>query len=328
MNKKGSIICILKILSRYTNEHHRLKYDDIVDKLAEEFNMVLDKKAVGRNIDDLIELGYEITKTKSGTYMESRDFDNTELKFLVDSVLTNRYITPQNADQIIKKLYDLSDPRLQEISTYVDKFKDFSKTKNKNIFLNIELIEEAIENKEQITFQYYIYDVNYNLVEKHPGKIYHATPYRLIVKNQRYYLMSKDEERECLVYFKLDKMQNIKIINKKASSINSLKSFTHGINDKVLFDALPYLFSDKPEEIVLELLNDSAVDVIGDWFGNNAKFTNCSNGRKRARIKASPNAMKYWALQYMDSVKVLEPQSLKNQIETSLNKSISEYSKS
>jgi len=327
MNKKGSIICILEILSKKTNEDHRLNFDAIVDILAQEYGMELDKKAVGRNINILIDMGYDITKTRNGTYMQSRDFDNTELKFLLDSVLTNRFITPQNTDQIIKKLYDLTDPKLKEISSYVEKFKTFSKSKNNNVFYNIELIEEAIQKGLQISFKYYVYDENYKLVEKHPGKIYTASPYRLIVKNQRYYMMSKDHEKQKLVYFKLDKMQNITITNKAAESINTLNSFYHGINDKVLFDALPYLFSDKPTEIILELIDNSAIDIIGDWFGDNAKFTDCINGRKRVKIKASANAMKYWALQYMDIVKVISPEPLKQEIIKSLKKSASEYSK-
>jgi hypothetical protein len=52
-------------------------------------------KLVSRNIACLIEYGYEIETTKDnkkGYWLVNRDFDESELGLLVDSVLSSRYI--------------------------------------------------------------------------------------------------------------------------------------------------------------------------------------------------------------------------------------------
>lgn len=58
--KKLIIINILDILKRYTDENHRLSQKDIQDILEREYDMKVDRKAVKRNLMNLIEFGYNI----------------------------------------------------------------------------------------------------------------------------------------------------------------------------------------------------------------------------------------------------------------------------
>jgi hypothetical protein len=58
--KKLLILNILDILKKYTDEEHRLSQKDIVDILRTEYGMVADRKSVKRNIQNLMDIGYEI----------------------------------------------------------------------------------------------------------------------------------------------------------------------------------------------------------------------------------------------------------------------------
>ena len=58
--KKLMIINILDILKKYTDEDHRLSQKEIVEILKTEYDMFADRKAVKRNLMNLIEFGYEI----------------------------------------------------------------------------------------------------------------------------------------------------------------------------------------------------------------------------------------------------------------------------
>ena len=327
MDKKASIIFIKEILDRETNSEHKLSLSQIQAILKDRYDLDLDTKAIGRNIHCLMDkCGYDIISTRNGFYIEDRELDNTELKFLVDQVLTNRFIPRHNTDQLINKIYNLTGPKLREITPYIKSYNSYSKTGNKEVFLNIELIEEAISKNSQISFKYCDYILDKKLTPRHDGKEYKVSPYRLIVKQQRYYLMCKDMEKNSLVYYKLDKMINVKILNIKSASINTLPSFTHGINDQVLHDYLPYAFSDKPEEITIDVLNlDAGVDTLCEWFGDNLTFTTLGEGKIRARVKASPKAMSYFALQYIQLFKVVAPRSLVDDIKSMLNFGVQTY---
>ena len=64
------------------------------------------------------------------------------------------------------------------------------------------------------------------------------------VKNQRYYLMCQNSSKHRLSYYKIDKIRNIEILDANSDDINDLPSFSHGVNNEVLSDSLPYVFSD------------------------------------------------------------------------------------
>ena len=58
--KKLIIMNILDILKRYTDENHRLSQKEIQDILEREYDMTVERKAVKRNLMNLIEFGYNI----------------------------------------------------------------------------------------------------------------------------------------------------------------------------------------------------------------------------------------------------------------------------
>ena len=58
--KKFLIIYILEILKKYTDENHRLSQKEIIDILKKDYDMTVERKAIRRNIINLIELGYNI----------------------------------------------------------------------------------------------------------------------------------------------------------------------------------------------------------------------------------------------------------------------------
>ena len=58
--KKMLILDVLDILRRRSDEEHRLSLSDVVGLLERDFGMRADRKAVARNIQDLVDEGYPI----------------------------------------------------------------------------------------------------------------------------------------------------------------------------------------------------------------------------------------------------------------------------
>ena len=137
--------------------------------------------------------------------------------------------------------------------------------------------------------------------------------------------MCKDMRKDDLAYYKIDKITNIKLLDIAAADINSIDSFTNGINNAVLSNSLPYMFSDRPKNVELELDDEYGVDTVIDWFGKGVKFSHTDDGKIKAQLKVSLLAMKYWALQYVDVAKVVSPKELRLDIKLELEKGLEKY---
>ena len=150
----------------------------------------------------------------------------------------------------------------------------------------------------------------------------------MLLHNQRYYLMAYSEYWGNMVFHRLDHITNMTMTDRRATPIRSVKGFENGINYKDLASAMPYMYTDKPETI--EFIADAAVlDHIIDWFGRDITIIKESEDRLRIVIvlKASPQAMEHWAMQYIDFVEVISPVSLRERIRSSLEKGLGKYSK-
>ena len=91
--KKLALIRIWQILHKYTDFDHPLTQDEIVEILDRDYGISIERKAVSRNLSLLKEAGTEIESRWAGNYLETRDFEDSELKLLIDGVLCS----PRNA---------------------------------------------------------------------------------------------------------------------------------------------------------------------------------------------------------------------------------------
>ena len=90
--KKTLIMRIYQILEEYSDDEHPLTQQDIIDLLERDYGIECERKAVGRNLSYLKEMGFEIEGDKKGIYLASRPFENAELRLLIDSVLSSSHI--------------------------------------------------------------------------------------------------------------------------------------------------------------------------------------------------------------------------------------------
>ena len=73
--KKLALIRILQILKNYSDYNHPLTQEDIARYLDNDYGIVIERKAISRNISLLKEAGFEIESKGSGSYPEEREFE-------------------------------------------------------------------------------------------------------------------------------------------------------------------------------------------------------------------------------------------------------------
>lgn len=321
--KKLALLRIWQIFKEYSDYNHPLTQDDIAAHLEKDYGIVVERKAIGRNIDLLKEAGIEIESRRAGSYLKFRDFEDSELRLLIDSVLCSKHITAKYSKDLIERLCGLSNTYFRSHLKHIYTVEDWNKTENRALFFNIELIDMAIEQGKQIHYDYNKFGIDRKL---HKSSQQYVSPYQLILHNQRYYLMAYSEYWGNMVYHRLDHITNMTITDQPAFPLRSVPGFEHGINYKELTTAMPYMYSDKPE--LVELRADAMIlDQIVDWFGSEARILKEKDDEKKLRvtIKASPTAMSHWAMQYLNYVEVLEPVSLREKIRQDLEAAVNKY---
>lgn len=329
-NKKLALLRILHILLYHSDERHPLKQEEIAEYLEKDYGIVVERKAIGRQLA-LLHEAYDapnspivlISDRRRGTYIEQREFEDTELRLLIDGVLSSRHITAKHSRDLIEKLCRQSNKYFRSHVKNVYSVSDWNKTDNSAVFLNIELIDEAIERGLQLRFVYNKYGADKKLHQtSHPR----VSPYQLILHNQRYYLMARHERFEDMHFYRLDRITEMQIVEDHAlTPVREVKGYESGIDYKKLSTSLPYMFADNPEYVEF-WVEEWAIDHVIDWFGKGIKIEKVDK-RYKVGVLVSPMAMEYWALQYVRSVEIISPASLRERVRDALEKGADKYRK-
>ena len=136
--------------------------------------------------------------------------------------------------------------------------------------------------------------------------------------------MANNELWGGMVFHRLDRITNMKISSDMATDIRSIPGYENGINYKQISSSMPYMFPGEPVRITF-YTDVNIIDQIIDWFGDEIQISEVDNGKAKVSIMVSIDAMKYWALQYLDFVEIIDPQSLRERIEDSIRNAAKKY---
>lgn len=320
--KKLLILRIYQILNEYSDADHKLKQADIIAYLARDYGIECERKAIARNIEYLKQAGIDIVQDRGdGYYLAERRFEHGELRFLTDSVIANRNVCEAYTKEIIRKLVKEGGVYYKNYARCVD-LGDWRKSENKEYFLNIELLSEAIEKKRKVALKFMHYDTDKRLHARKPEKDI-VNPYKLFFKNGHYYLACNVDKYDQLIFCRIDKIAEIELTDVPVKDSSKVKGAERGINPGTITNSAPYLFVERPLKIVFEAATDyvtNMIDYVLDWFGDDVGIKTTRAGRTTFTLMASPKAMKIWLLQFGANVKVLSPPSLVKSIKEETQK--------
>lgn len=108
-NVSSAKLKLLKILAILmdTDEDNPLTALQIGTKLHNIYGIDAERKSICRDINVLIDAGYGVelcVDNKKGYYMADRDFEDWELKILIDAVLGAKFLTDDNTKKLVNKL--------------------------------------------------------------------------------------------------------------------------------------------------------------------------------------------------------------------------------
>ena len=151
-----------------------------------------------------------------------------------------------------------------------------------------------------------------------------TSPYQLVLHNQHYYLVFLSEKWHKICHFRVDKITNIEITDEPSTPLRSVDGYANGLDYKKYATALPYMFTDEVERISF-ICDECVIDQVVDWFGKNISIYDIGGGKYEVSVTASPNAMEYWAMQYLNYVEIKTPTELRERIKNNLQKAEEKY---
>ena len=271
--KKTIILYILQILRKYTDEDHTMTQQQIMEKLQSDYGLEVNRTTVRRNLEDLIDAGYDIqytevvrshTDRKTGEKEENiiltdlfyqHDFTESELRMVIDGLLFSRSVPYKQRKQLIDKLGKLSSSYFNQRMNHVHCMSSDS-PQNPELFHNIDVLDEAIADGKQvgITYGYYGMDLKLHKARNSDGSEKRQTlnPYQMVASEGRYYLICNNDHHDNVANYRIDRIMNIELLETAVKPRNQVAGLEDGLNLQDYVYQNLNMFSGKAEKVEAE----------------------------------------------------------------------------
>lgn len=304
-NQKLRILCLLNILRRETDTAHPMPVKDMLLQL-EERGIRAERKAVYDDIRALVEYGIDIESIPGkGYYINTRDYELAELKTLADIILAAKFLTAKKSDHLIRKL-------CRETSKYSEAELNRQicvsrvKAPNETIYYTVDALHTAIRDNRQVSFRYYHFDENKNLIERRRNQQYVVSPWALLWDDENYYLISYSAEAKDIRHYRVDRMGNVDILRAQREGEERFHNFDAGVYGQKMFG----MFGGEETIVTLRCKNEAAGAII-DRFGIEPAFIKRNDGTfdVSVRVFASPQFFA-WIFGLDGLVRIVSPDNI------------------
>lgn len=318
--KKLTVLAVLEILINETDEDHILSCRELLDKVEERTGVKMDRRTLYSNIQMLEDFGYSISRfedNKKGYYLTERDFERSEITLLANAVHASHFIPNAASKTLINKL--LATQSRYERQKFVRSvyLPNHRKTENQELFLNIDMICDAIRDNRMISFVYLTYDMNKNLRPRRTEP-YIVEPRYIVYSEGRGYMIATSRNHPGFIHYRLDRMKSVKILKEKRTMLaQDQDPYEYSKNKLFMFSG---------DNITARVLCDASIlSQMIDIFGKELRVIPAAGERFEAVINAPRTGILWLAQEYMDAMVILEPQDLRQEFTAQLKEVLKHY---
>lgn len=180
------------------------------------------------------------------------------------------------------------------------------KSGNENIYYIVDTVNTAINNKKQISFRHFCYNVRKQKTAKHNGEIYVFSPYYLIWNGDYYYTVGYSEKHGSIGSFRLDRIIKPPMIL-EADAVPTPSDFS--INKYI--NTGFHMYNSKAETVEL-ICDNSVMDSVIDRFGEAVQTYANDMETFRAVVDVAINHVFFgWIFGFGGKVKIKSPEGVK-----------------
>ena len=320
-HQKLKLFYLMKILLEKTDEEHTITVPEMIAELGK-LGISAERKSVYDDLEYLKLFGLDVCSRKTRThdyFIGSREFELPELKMLVDSVQSSKFITHKKSMELISKIEKLtSEANAKKLHRQVF-VTNRVKTVNETIYYNVDKIHDAIAANKQITFKYYDLDVNRKKVYRKNGDRYTESPVALTWDDENYYLITYKEKYDDYAHYRVDKMESIEITEE--DRVLSEEPFDLSAYSKTTFA----MFGGEETEVSIKFEND-LVGVVFDRFGTDVRIVKADEDHFICTVKVavSPHFLS-WIVSFGRRAKIMSPDYVVDEMYALIRESLENY---
>lgn len=306
-NQKLKLLYLMKILLEKTDDEHSITMSQIIASLKA-YDIKAERKSIYGDMEALRLYGIDVIgEQKNGTfsyYIGNREFELPELKLLVDSVQSAKFITTKKSNELIHKIEGLAschEANQLQRQVYVS---ERIKTMNESIYYNVDRLHSAIGSNVQIRFQYFQWNVKKEMELKHDGKYYIISPWALTWDDENYYLVAFDDEEQKIKHYRVDKMLHIELLEESRKGKEFFETFDTAIYAKKVFG----MFHGDERTVQIRFKNEFAGVVI-DRFGKSVMMIPLDDNNFQINVDVVvSDQFLGWIIALGKGVKILGPE--------------------
>lgn len=330
MNKdnasKVRLMKIVEILRQESDKEHPLTTNQLQESLLD-IGIKCERHTLKNDVDSLIDMGYRINVERKGAsnvfWSDECEFTTPEIKILIDAVQAAGFIPEKNTVELVNKIVALG--RLQQADSIKQNQVRFNTRKHNNthILNSVQIIEEALQSKEKISFNYFTYAGKKEKFYHNGGSRIIVEPLALIYLEDYYYLVCYDKSGDNHTKtYRIDRMEFTKRENEHISfaAIKAMHETDMSEYTKQVFK----MFGGTEERVTLRFTKDIQ-DPVYDKFGTDVQVTEDGNYLQiTIPVQISPTFWG-WYFQFagQEKMKIIKPdkviQQAKEWLETVKN---------
>ena len=324
-HQKLKPLYIMNYLLQNSDEDHLVSMSQLIEHLAAH-GIPSERKSVYDDIEALRVFGLDIVQGGSGKnagyYIANRSFELPELKLLVDSVQSSKFITHKKTATLIKKIETLAsihEAQLLNRQVYV---KNRIKTMNESIYYNIDAIQSGISQNKKIQFKYFEYTVQKTRHYRKDGAFYVVSPFAMTWDDENYYLVAFDSQAGIIKHYRVDKMTEISSTEEDRDGLDAYQALDMAVYARKVFG----MFSGEEESVQLRFENH-LVGAVLDRLGQDVFIIADGDDHftVRADVVVSPQFFA-WVTGFGDAAQIIGPDDVVEKMRQHINSVAALYS--
>lgn len=316
------IIYILDYLSRYTDENKAVSIKEIQEHLAHACNLTrVNDVTIRRDLDRLTSAGNHIVKYSrehnTAYYaLIDKGFSFNEIRFLVDSVSINKFLTASQKKKLIKKFEGMcSDAEIRQLISRITLNERCSPSLD--LLENLDLIHRLIADRRKINFEYGKYDTDKCM--KYYKKKRDLLPVKVIYFKERIYLKCYNEAEERWRIYRVDRMRYIEGGEVSRTRLPKEKKKEGFVTD---------MFEPEYFEYVKLRVKRFLLDDMLEHFGDYASISPYSQKDESVIMTVHVGVNRrffLWAMSYGDGIELLSPERVREGYLSEVRKMLGAY---
>lgn len=296
-NQKLKPYLVLQYLLKKTDENHVVSAENIVGYLQETCGIYAERRSIYRDIEeinkamliveeevdvhmaeDMLAESEELKlvvydKHRKGFYVRQRHYDLQDIRLLAESVYAAKFLSKGQADRLADVVCEFVSEHQSEKIRHDAFLTDRVKTSNRAVLNSISTINDAMSKEldgiphkpEKITFKYLKYSISdmSQQVERKHGAKYVVSPFKLLINDGNYYLLSFDDKAQDMRTYRVDRMKDVQLTGQPREGDEVFKEIDLKTYTKRVFS----MFGGRQERVTIRFINP-LLDAVVDRFGN------------------------------------------------------------